>query len=297
VTNTGSITANRGTVALASGRKISFDLGNDGLTNLVVAADAMATSAKVVNAAGATLQADGGRVMLIGSSNTAGELVVNQSGTVRARTLENVNGEIVLGAGSNNRIEMNGGTLDATGMGAGQHGGTIRIAAGQVRIEGTGGGDQRAVIDASGQAGGGSVSVHGYDVALSSTSVLRADATTGGAGGTITTASAQGQALVGEADPAPERESRLQAYGEMTARGAGAGKGGAISNEADSVRVQAVRVDAGGGAQGGANGSWRVSAKQSDLGIVEAANVPAYDGALPAFTGGSVSAGSIGATA
>lgn len=296
VTNTGSITANRGTVALASGRRISFDLGNDGLTNLVVAADAMATSAKVVNAAGATLQADGGRVMLIGSSTTAGELVVNQSGTVRARTLENVNGEIVLGAGSNNRIEMNGGTLDATGMGAGQHGGTIRIAAGQVRIEGTGGGDQRAVIDASGQAGGGSVSVHGYDVALSSTSVLRADATTGGAGGTVTTASAQGQALVGEADPAPERESRLQAYGEMTARGAGAGKGGAISNEADAVRVQAVRVDAGGGAQGGANGSWTVNAKQSDLGIVEAANVPAYDSKLPAFTGGTVSAGSIGDT-
>ncbi|WP_341890861.1 filamentous hemagglutinin N-terminal domain-containing protein [Variovorax sp. YR752] len=296
VTNTGSITANRGTVALASGRKISFDLGNDGLTNLVVAADAMATSAKVVNAAGATLQADGGRVMLVGSSNTAGELVVNQSGTVRARTLENVNGEIVLGAGRDNRIEMNGGLLDATGAGAGQRGGNIRIAAGQVRIEGTGGGDQRAVIDASGQAGGGNVSVHGYDVALSSTSVLRADATTGGAGGTITTASAKGQALVGEADAAPERESRLQAYGEMTARGAGAGKGGAISNEADAVRVQTVRVDAGGGAQGGANGSWTVSAKQSDLGIVEAVNVPVYGSKLPAFTGGSVSAGSVGDT-
>lgn len=296
VTNTGRIVADRSTVALASGRRISFDLGNDGLTNLVVAADAMATSAKVVNAAGATLQADGGRVMLIGSSSTAGQLVVNQSGTVRARTLENVNGEIVLGAGSNNRIEMNGGTLDATGMGAGQHGGSIRIAAGQVRIEGTGGGDQRAVIDASGQAGGGSVSVHGYDVALSSTSVLRADATTEGAGGTITTASAQGQALVGEADPAPERNSQLQAYGEMTARGAGAGKGGAISNEADAVRVQAVRVDAGGGAQGGANGSWTVSAKQTDLGIVNAANVPAYDSTLPPFGFSTVSAGSVGDT-
>ena len=296
VTNTGRIVADGSTVALASGRKISFDLGNDGLTNLVVAADAMATSAKVVNAAGATLQADGGRVMLVGSSNTAGELVVNQSGTVRARTLENVNGEIVLGAGRDNRIEMNGGLLDATGAGAGQRGGNIRIAAGQVRIEGTGGGDQRAVIDASGQAGGGSVSVHGYDVALSSTSVLRADATTEGAGGTITTASAKGQTLVGEADAAPERASRLQAYGEMTARGAGAGKGGAISNEADAVRVQTVRVDAGGGAQGGANGSWTVSAKQSDLGIVEAVNVPVYDSKLPAFTGGSVSAGSVGDT-
>ncbi|PIF76377.1 filamentous hemagglutinin family protein [Variovorax sp. 54] len=295
VTNTGRIVADGSTVALASGRKISFDLGNDGLTNLVVAADAMATSAKVVNAAGATLQADGGRVMLVGSSSTAGQLVVNQSGTVRARTLENVNGEIVLGAGRDNRIEMNGGTLDATG-GAGQRGGNIRIAAGQVRIEGTGGGDQRAVIDASGQAGGGSVSVHGYDVALSSTSVLRADATTGGAGGTITTASAQGRALVGEADPAPERNSQLQAYGEMTARGAGAGKGGAISNEADAVRVQAVRVDAGGGAQGGANGSWTVNAKLTDLGIVNAGDVPAYDGTLPSFGFSTVSAGNVGDT-
>ncbi len=296
VTNSGRIVADRGTVALASGRKISFDLGNDGLTNLVVAADAMATSAKVVNTESGTLQADGGRVMLVGSSNTAGELVVNQSGTVRARTLENVNGEIVLGAGRDNRIEMNGGLLDATGAGAGQQGGSIRIAAGQVRIEGTGAGDQRAVIDASGQAGGGSVSVHGYGVALSSTSVLRADAATGGAGGTITTASAKGQTLVGEADPAPERSSQLQAYGEMTARGAGADKGGAISNEADAVRVQAVRVDAGGGAQGGANGSWTVSAKNTDLGIVNAGNVPAYDGKLSPFEYSTVSAGSVGDT-
>ncbi|RIX73419.1 filamentous hemagglutinin N-terminal domain-containing protein [Acidovorax cavernicola] len=296
VTNTGRIVADGSTVALASGRKISFDLGNDGLTNLVVAADGMATSAKVVNAAGATLQADGGRVMLIGNSTTAGQLVVNQSGTVRARTLENVNGEIVLGAGANNRIEMNGGTLDATGAAAGQHGGAIRIAAGQVRIEGTGGGDQRAVIDASGQAGGGDVTIHGYDVALSSTSVVRADATTGGAGGTITTASAQGKALVGDADPGPERASNLQAFGEFTARGAGDGKGGTISNEADAVRIQAVGVDAGGGANGGANGRWNVTAKGSHLSVVNAGDVPAYDSALPFIDTSTVSAGSVGAT-
>jgi hypothetical protein len=133
--STGTITADNGTVALASGRKITLDLVGDGLTNLVIAPDAMATSAAVGNSG--TIQADGGRVALVGSSITVGELVVNQTGTVRARSIGTRNGEIFLGGGRDNQVAMTGGTLDATGAAAGERGGTIRIAAGQVKLEAT----------------------------------------------------------------------------------------------------------------------------------------------------------------
>ncbi|MCR6478589.1 filamentous hemagglutinin N-terminal domain-containing protein [Variovorax sp. ZS18.2.2] len=289
--STGSITADNGTVALASGRKITLDLVGDGLTNIVIAPDAMATHAAVDNSG--TIQADGGRVALIGSSVTVGELVVNQTGTVRARSIGTRNGEIVLGGGQDNQVAMTGGTLDATGAAAGERGGNIRIAAGQVQLQATSGGKQ-ALVDASGQAGGGTVAVSGYDVALSSGSVLRASATGQGAGGTIDVGTATGQVLV-DGLTAPARESHAQVFGELSARGAGSGKGGTITTKADGLRIGAARVDAGGGANGGLNGSWRIDTPTGNIDVVNSADVPAYQADYPGIaSGATVDAGSIG---
>ncbi len=291
VGNAGSITADGGTVALASGRKITLDLVGDGLTNIVISSDAMATSASVENSG--TLQANGGRVALIGSSSTVGELVVNQTGTVRARTMGTRNGEIFLGGGQDNRVEMTGGTLDATGAAAGERGGSIRIVAGQVQLQAANEGPQ-AVVAASGQAGGGTVAVRGYDVALASTSALRANATGEGAGGTVDVGTVAGQVLA-DGTSAPVRESRAQVFGELSARGAGSGKGGTITTVADGLRVGGARVDAGGGAAGGANGSWRIETPTGNLDVANAADVPAYQADYPAFgAGASVDAGSVG---
>ena len=291
VSNAGSITADGGTVALASGRKITLDLAGDGLTNIVIGADAMATSASVENSG--TLQANGGRVTLIGSSATVGELVVNQTGTVRARTMGTRNGEIYLGGGPDNRVEVTGGTLDATGIAAGERGGTIRIVAGQVQLQG-GSDSKQALVDASGQAGGGTIAVRGYDVALSSGSALRANATVEGAGGTVDVGTATGQVLP-DGSNALERASRAQVYGELSARGAGSGKGGTITTVADGLRVGGARVDAGGGAAGGANGSWRIETPTGNLDVANAADVPAYQADYPVFgPGASVDAGSVG---
>jgi hypothetical protein len=234
--STGTITADNGTVALASGRKITLNLVGDGLTNLVIAPDhlqAMATQAAVSNSG--TIQADGGRVALVGSSVTAGELVVNQTGTVRARSIGTRNGEIILGGGRDNQVAMTGGTLDATGDAANERGGSIRIAAGQVQLQANDKG-QQAVVDASGLAGGGTVAVRGYDVALSSGSVLRANATGQGAGGTIDVGTATGQVLV-DGLTAPERISHAQVFGELSARGTGSGAGGAITTSGDFLRI------------------------------------------------------------
>jgi filamentous hemagglutinin family protein len=291
VSNAGSITADGGTVALASGRKITLDLVGDGLTNIVIGADAMATNASVENSG--TLQANGGRVALIGSSATVGELVVNQTGTARARTMGTRNGEIYLGGGADNRVEVTGGTLDATGIAAGERGGNIRIVAGQVQLQG-GSDNKQVLVDASGQAGGGTIAVRGYDVALSSGSALRANATVEGAGGTVDVGTATGQVLP-DGSNALERASRAQVYGELSARGAGSGKGGTITTVADGLRVGGARVDAGGGAAGGANGSWRIETPTGNLDVANAANVPAYQADYPVFgPGASVDAGSVG---
>ena len=287
--STGTITADNGTVALASGRRITLDLVGDGLTNLVIAPDAMATHAAVSNSG--TIQADGGRVALVGSSVTAGELVVNQTGTVRARSIGTRNGEIILGGGRDNQVAMTGGTLDATGDTANERGGSIRIAAGQVQLQANDKG-QQAVVDASGLAGGGTVAVRGYDVALSSGSVLRANATGQGAGGTIDVGTATGQVLV-DGLAAPERESHAQVFGELSARGAGSGAGGAITTSGDFLRINPSKVDAGGGAQGGANGRWTVAAS-SNLDVVAAADIPAYDSTYPPLSITNVSAESVG---
>ena len=290
--DSGRITADGGTVALASGRKITLDLAGDGLTNIVIATDAMATHANVSNSG--TLQADGGRVALMGRSATVGELVVNQRGTVRARSVGTRNGEIFLGGGEDNEVQLTGGTLDATGAAAGERGGDIRVLGGKVTVQGLADGTQ-GVADASGQAGGGSVTVQGYDVALSPNAVLRADGTGSGAGGTIRVGTATGAAFAGDAaNPLPERESHVQVFGELAARGAGSAAGGSISTSGDFVRINPARVDAGGGAQGGANGKWTVSTG-NNLTVDADADMPAYDGAYPSLSFSDVSASAVGA--
>ncbi|MDR6521266.1 filamentous hemagglutinin family protein [Variovorax paradoxus] len=291
--DSGRITADGGTVALASGRKITLDLAGDGLTNIVIATDAMATHASVSNSG--TLQADGGHVALVGRSATVGELVVNQRGTVRARSVGTRNGEIFLGGGEDNEMQLTGGTLDATGAAAGERGGDIRVLGGKVTVQGLADGT-KGVADASGQAGGGSVTVQGYDVALSPNAVLRADGTGTGAGGTISVGTATGAAFAGDAaNPLPERESHVQVFGELTARGASSAAGGSITTSGDFVRIDPARVDAAGGAQGGANGRWTVSTG-NNLTVDADADMPAYDGAYPSLSFSDVSARAVGAT-
>jgi hypothetical protein len=129
---------------------------------------------------------------------------------------------------------------------------------------------------------------------LSSGSALRANANVEGAGGTVDVGTATGQVLP-DGSNALVRASRAQVYGELSARGAGSGKGGTITTVADGLRVGGARVDAGGGAAGGANGSWRIETPTGNLDVVSTANVPAYQADYPVFgPGASVDAGSVG---
>lgn len=149
VRNEGNINVARGSAGLVSGARVTLDFEGDGLTKFTVPLEGglMNTSVASVQATDPTtkalvmntgsITADGGRVVLVGASGLV-QQVVNQSGTVRARSLVERGGEIVLEAigaqvDSGAGLEVSG-TLDARGNAAGVAGGSIRTTAGNLNV-------------------------------------------------------------------------------------------------------------------------------------------------------------------
>ncbi|MDL2356049.1 MAG: filamentous hemagglutinin N-terminal domain-containing protein, partial [Pseudomonadota bacterium] len=130
VGNDGVISARLGTVALAAGRAITLDLAGDGLLNVTV--NQGAVNALVQN--GGMIAADGGHVLL--TAQAAGSLLqssVNNTGVIRAQTIENHNGTIkLMGAMQDGSVNV-GGTLDASAPNGG-NGGFIETSAANVHI-------------------------------------------------------------------------------------------------------------------------------------------------------------------
>jgi filamentous hemagglutinin family protein len=128
----GSITANGGTVALADADVVTVDFQGDGLTQLSLSGASLNQLLSVGNAG--TLQADGGRVSLqaIGAPN-AQQLVVNQTGVIRARSMQGSAGQIILDSGSDGTAEVSG-TLDASAAAPGVAGGSIQISGERINL-------------------------------------------------------------------------------------------------------------------------------------------------------------------
>ncbi|MDD5461271.1 MAG: MBG domain-containing protein [Methylococcales bacterium] len=115
VDNTGSISAPKGTTALAAGKTIDLDMKGDGLVEVKVTEAAL--NAQINNSG--IIQADGGQVVM--TAQAAGQLlntVINNKGVVEARGLVEKNGRIVLSGGDNGVVQVSG-TLDASGQSAG----------------------------------------------------------------------------------------------------------------------------------------------------------------------------------
>lgn len=130
VSNQGVIQANFGTVALAAGEAITLDVAGDGL--LSVAIDRGAVNALAQN--GGMLRANGGTVLM--TAQAAGALlhtVVNNSGVIEARTLQNRGGVIKLLGDMKTGTMAVGGVLDASAPGGGD-GGFIETSAASVNI-------------------------------------------------------------------------------------------------------------------------------------------------------------------
>lgn len=258
VDNRGQIqAAEGGQLALLAGGGARLQLDAGGLVSVQL--DASATEATIRNSG--ALIADGGRVLLSAQSAAPGlAAAINQSGTVRANSLSERNGEIWLDGGRGS-VELSGQTL-AQGQAGGLTGGKIVATADTLKISGR--------VDASGQAGGGTVllggGVQGKDatvrearsVLLEAGSQVTADGGSG-RGGTVV-------AWSGE---------HTVTRGALSARGEAGG--GFIETSSRG------RMDVGGSVITGAGGTWLTD--PTDF-VLDSSNKATYEGFLN--TGGTV---------
>ena len=173
VRNSGTITAELGTVALASGNSFTLDMYGDKLITLAVGdhisskvidvATGRPLKSLVSNTKNGTLSANGGRVELTAAAaRTVVDSVINTRGIIRANSIGSRNGMIVLGAatgaskpaGAPAQTIKIAGTLSAAGKGPGTKGGTIVVSGEHIKLK-------SAQVDASGRAGGGKVLIGG----------------------------------------------------------------------------------------------------------------------------------------
>ena len=134
VLNTGTIQADGGSIGLGWGGQILLDVGGDGLTTLVINPAGDGAGVADLSNSG-HLQADGGLVEIrSGLGDVTG--VIKQSGTIRARSLQNRGGRIVLDSGRN-PLNISG-SHDTSSTTQGVAGGSIDITSHQtMRVQST----------------------------------------------------------------------------------------------------------------------------------------------------------------
>ncbi len=133
VSNNGIMKVTGGTVLLAAGNKVSLQLNNGSLVSYSI--DQGALHALAEN--NQLIQADGGRVYLSAQgADAVSKAVVNNTGIIEARTVENHNGVIrLVGDASVGQVTI-AGTLDASAPNGG-NGGAIETSAAQVTVADT----------------------------------------------------------------------------------------------------------------------------------------------------------------
>ena len=124
VENSGTISNTGGSAVLAVADTLTLTPDADGKLNFTV--DGKTAEASALNKGAIT--ADGGTiVMTADSASDVMSTVVNNSGTLQARTLrKNEKGQILLDGGDKGQVEVSG-TLDASGTEEGQSAGNIKV--------------------------------------------------------------------------------------------------------------------------------------------------------------------------
>ncbi|MBI5658621.1 MAG: filamentous hemagglutinin N-terminal domain-containing protein [Nitrosomonadales bacterium] len=253
VSNEGIIVARTGgTVALAAGDRVNLDLVGDGLISVNV--DAAAVNANITNKG--LIQADGGQVLLTArSANALLDTVINMDGVIKANSLVNRNGTIVLDGGDAGVVSVTG-TLDASGKTpsplavtsdlATVSGQPSRMASSSIR---EGGGE--------GALSGGTVKVLGDKVGLFGVANINVSGDAGG-----------GTALIGGnfQGKGPEQNATQTYVGSGATINADAisnGNGGKVIVWANDTTRYYGSISAKGGAQSGDGGFVEVSGKHA----------------------------------
>ncbi len=130
VRNEGEINAKLGTALLAAGNKVTLNINNGSLLAYSIdqgALNALAENKKLI-------QANGGQVLMSAKAlNTLTTAVVNNTGLIEAKTIENRNGRIMLMGDMEVGTVNVAGTLDASAPTSG-NGGFIETSAAHVKI-------------------------------------------------------------------------------------------------------------------------------------------------------------------
>ena len=186
VDNQGTIVARKGSIALGAAKGFTVDPVGDGLLVYQVGdatAQALATNSGSVSASG-------GRVQFSARSvDTVARDVINTTGLVEANSVSVKNGEVIFDGGAQGIVSV-GGQVNAVGQNPGETGGTVKVLGNVVGVM------DGAKVDASGQAGGGTVLVggnwHGAGpepnasvTYVAPTAKISADATGFGVGGQV----------------------------------------------------------------------------------------------------------------
>lgn len=277
VRNEGAIAARLGSVVLGAGEKITLDFNGDGLINMEV--NNATVNASVSNAG--LLQARGGTVLMTAhAGNALMAEVVNNSGIIEATSLQQRNGVVVLDGG-NSGVVANGGAIDVSGRDAGQTGGTVKLLGQYVGMF------DGSRIDASGNAGGGTVLAGGdYQ---GGNGVFQATSTYMDANASID-ASAHTSGNGGKVILWSTGSTRF--YGDISVAGGGStGAGGLVETSGHYLDVSgAVNLSAASG-QGG---TWLLD--PYNINITSAANAGGATGTSPFTSSGSASSNLSSAT-
>ena len=179
VSNQGQIDAPLGSVVLAAGQAVTVGLDSSGLLSATVTPG---SSAALLVSNSGNISADGGRVRLDArSAQGIAESLVNNSGTIRAQTVQNINGEIWLGGAT--EVD-NSGTLDVSaGKAANSDSSAGQIAIKADMQSGTANVGGKLLAQGGLQGGnGGSIETSGAHAHFASTLVVDTQAASGKAG-------------------------------------------------------------------------------------------------------------------
>lgn len=262
VSNQGTISTPAGATALAAGSDVTLSFSGDSLVKLQINQSTLNNLAEN----GGLIKSDGGAVwMSAGAKDAVLASVVNNTGIIEARSVQNIDGVIVLEAGSAGTA-TNSGTLAAAGVNNGETGGTVKVLGGTVKLA------AGSVIDVSGDAGGGTALVGGnflgagseqnaHATTVEAGAAINADAITSGNGGNVAVWS----------------DGTTQFNGSITARGGStSGNGGQVETSGKKLNIKAS-ASVSTAASHGTSGNWLLDPDDIVIG-----NVSLWDSATAA---------------
>jgi len=172
VSNSGVINAKMGKVVLASGEKVTLDLYGDNLVEIAV--EGNLENALVENSG--AINAQGGTVVLAASAaKSAVENVINMDGVIDVSSVSTKGGKIIL-SGGNKGVVTVAGELNASGQNGG---GDVTVTGQNVDLRS----ESKIAADAFESGNGGNVLVYGRDYAIFSGRVSGRGGVNGGNGG------------------------------------------------------------------------------------------------------------------